>query len=281
MKGNSSRIKDFLCCIFSFQLSLLFLALIILAGLHFGVFNDRIILNKVNESNYYNEVQKELNSRASVMMEETGLSAELLTGVITLERVYIDGKYYMEDVLAGKEPAMKTDKIRDTLKQNIEGYLEDNNISLTEELNIGVNALISRVEQEYKRELQFGFIHYLGEYKVYYRSFIKKAIPVISALAGAISFMLIKMHGYRHRGIRYITYAMISSGCITGITAGHLLLVKAYDGIQVLPEYYNRFLTNYFKWDIQVFLYLGGLGILLSILLIILTEYVKNQATNQ
>ncbi len=277
MKVNRPEIKTFLCCVFSFQLSLLFLALFLLAGLYFGAFNNRVILNKVSESGYYNEIQKELNSRASIIFAESELPAYLLTEVITLERVYTDGRYYMEEVLAGKDPGTNTDKLKDTLKQNIDGYLEENFISPAEELDAGLDGLISRVEQEYKREIEFRFIYYMGEYKTYYRGFVKKAVPVILALTGIISFMLIKMHRYRHRGIRYITYAMITSSCIAGSLACYLLLVKAYDRITVSPEYYSRFLTGYFKWIIQVFLYLSGLGILISVLLIILTGYVKKR----
>jgi uncharacterized membrane protein len=74
---------------------------------------------------------------------------------------------------------------------------------------------------------------------------------------------------------------MIASSCIVISSSAFLLITKSYEKMKQLPFYYGRFLTNYLKWDIQVFLYLGGIGMLLAISLIILVAYMRNNITGR
>lgn len=275
MKDNKSGIQKVISSIFAFLLSLLFVACIILLGLYFGVFNDRIIISKVSESNFYNEVHQELKDKAETILRKSRLPNSVLEEVITLERVYIGGKYYIEDTLSGTEAVINTDRLRENLAQNIDEYLIEEEITPTAELDTGVSEIISEIEQEYKRGIQFKFIKYITEYKAYYRELLSIGVPILVVLIGMLSYLLIRMQKYKHRGIRYITYAMMSSTGMTILTATFLLLTKSYNKMEVSPEYYDRFLTNYLRWDIQVFLYLGGMGVLISILLMTLVSYVK------
>jgi hypothetical protein len=268
--------QSIISSIFAFLLSLLFILLFLGTGLAFGLFSDRIILSKVNESNYYNEVHQELNERAEKIITEAGLPSTVLTDVISLERVYIGGKYFIEDTLTGKDTVINTEKVREQLEQNINQYLTEEEVTKTEELEAGIYEIILRVEQEYKRGIQFQFIIYLAEYKLLFFDLMKIAVPVIVILSAFLCFLLVRMQQYMHKGVRYIAYATISSTSIVLITAAFLLFSGVYHKIEQVPDYYDRFLTSFLKWDIQVFLYLGGLGVLISILLITLVSYLKN-----
>lgn len=272
---NNSKIQKFVSSIFALLLSIILVVIILLIGLKFGVFNDNVILRKVNESNYYNEVQKELTERTERIILGTGMPDTVLTDVITLKRVYIGGKYYIEDTLAGKNPVIKTDSIKEQLSNNISQYLTKERITRTKELDSGINEVIGEVELEYKRGIQFQFIHYIYEYKAYYSKLVKIILPVLIIGVAIICYFLIRLQKYKHQGIRYIAYAVMSSTIITLLTTTILLVTKIYEKINVSPGYYNTFLINYFKWDIRVFLYLGGLSALLSVLLISLVGYVK------
>ena len=281
MRRNNSKIRSSVSCVFAFLLSLLFLAIFVLLGLYFGIFNDRIIISKVSESNYYNEVQEELQETAETILVEAGLPTSVLAEAISLERVYIGGKYYIEDTLAGDKPVIETERIRADLTSSIDQYLVDEGITRTEELDTGVKEIISVIEQEYRRGIEFQFIQYITIYKTYYRKILNNTIPVLLFLVGLICFFLIKMQRYKHRGIRYITYAMIASTGMTILSAAYLLLAGNYKLINAAPEYYKTFLTTYLKWGIQVFLYLGGIGVIISILLLSLVGYMKNKTMNR
>jgi len=281
MKKNIKTIQSIISSILAFLLTLVFVSLFILTGLYFGVFNNRIILSKVNESNYYNEVYEELHNRAEEIIKESGLPLQVLSEVITLERVYIGGKYYIEDTLMGREPLIQTDKVRSQLEQNVNQYLKEEGITRTKELDAGIEEILNKVVQEYRRGIQFQFINYIAEYKASFMNLFRIAVPVLVLIAGIIGFSLVKLHNYIHKGVRYIAYAMIASTSMIIISSAILFLSKIYDRIEQIPDYYDRFLTNYLKWDIQVFLYLGGIGVLLSLLLIFLIRYLKRIISNR
>lgn len=276
MRITNVKLKSIISGVFSFLLSLALVLLFLLAGLYFGVFNDRIIKSGVNESNYYNEIHQEINDRAESIILESGLPAAVLDEIITLKRVYVSSKYYIEDALKGNEPVVNTERLRQEFEENIYKYLEKSKIARTDELDAGIEEIIAKVEQEYTRGIQFRFVNYIGEYKIHFMRFLKVSAPVLLLLAGVLCFFIIKMQKYKHRGVRYIAFAMISSAGITMITSVCLLITKAYNSNEQLPDYYGRFLTGYLKWDIEVFLYIGGIGAILSVLLITLVRYMKN-----
>ena len=281
MEKKQKLMQRIISSIFAFLLTMIFVSSFTLTGLYYGVFNNRIILSKVNESNYYNEVYKELQDRAEGILQEAGLPLNVLSDVIALERVYVGGKYYIEDTLSGKEPVINTDKVRSQLEQNIDQYLTEEEIIRTKELDTGIEEVIRKIEQEYKRGIHFQFIDYIAEYKASFMRLLRIAIPILILLASVIIVLLIKIHRYKHSGIRYIAYAMIASSCIVISSSAFLLITKSYEKMKQLPFYYGRFLTNYLKWDIQVFLYLGGIGMLLAILLITLVAYLKKNITGR
>lgn len=158
MNRNRKKAQKVISSIFAFTLSMVFLFLFLVVGMYFGVFNERVILLKVNESNYYNEVHQEINEKAKSIINGSGLPDSVLDGVLTLERVYVGGKYYIEDTLAGREPSIKTDRVKEDLENNISQYLVQNGIIQTAELKTGIEEMITKVEQEYIREYDFNLL---------------------------------------------------------------------------------------------------------------------------
>lgn len=276
MKPYKSKIQRVVSSMFALLLTLLFVALYICIGLGFGVFNNRAILGKINESNYYNKVYESLNENAKLLVAEAGFPEEVLTEVITLERVYIAGQNYIEATLGDTDYVIKTDKIKDRLMDNIYQYLLDEGIELTEELDSGIIDLVNRVEADYLNSLQLPFISSVTEYRsdfVFASMFI---IPILFVLIGILCYFLIRMFKYVHKGVRYIVYALLSSSILTVGAAGYLLITKQYALINASPDYYQEFLTAYLRWDITVFMYIGGIGLTVAIALISLVGFLKN-----
>ncbi|MHB8130880.1 MAG: hypothetical protein ACYDEX_18015 [Mobilitalea sp.] len=280
MKLNKSKMKVFMSCMFAFLLTLLFVTLYVCFGFGLGVFNNRSIISNINESKYYSNVCDELNKKAEKSISKAGLPSTVLKDVITLERVYVGGDNYIQNSLKGKEPQIKTEKLMEALSANIDHYLQQEEINQTSELKAGIEELISAIELEYKSGIQLQFVNYITEYKIKYINLMKVIVPMLIVLIGILCFFLIRMHQYKHRGIRYITYALISSSWIIIIAAAYLLMVKSYTKVMLTPDYYHDFLAAYFKWDIIVFIYMGGIGLTIAMALISLIGFLKRRANN-
>lgn len=263
--------------LFTFLLTMLLIVLFICLDLYFGIFHDKSILRKVNESNYYNEVYKVLNSDAEKLVTEAGLPASVMKDVISLERVYINGKLYTEAALQGRTADISTKKLREKLMENINSYLAGADIFQEQELVAGVDELVTDVEQMYLQGIRMEYIHYLAEYRLKFLSVLRWVIPLILLLGCVICYFLINMHPYRHRGIRQIDYALNASSILVIVTAVVLLNTGKYMRSEVTPEYYRKFIALSLQWNFQVLLYLGCIGVALSLVLITLIGFMKNR----
>jgi hypothetical protein len=280
MKIGKMKTVQLISCLYAFILTLIFVVLFICAGIGFGVLSDRSISRNINESNYYNKVYEELYAKATQEMEEVGFPQSVLKEVITLERVYISSKNYLEDTLNSEDAVIKTDRLKEELKHNLDQYLKAKGVARSDELNLEVDKLVYRMEKDYKAAINLPLLPSIMEYRTKFLSTMLYVIPILILLAGAFSYFLLKMYHYIHRGLRFIAYAMISaSGLVLGMS-GYLMITKAYEDVMAEPEYYQSFLRMYLRWDIIVFLYIGGLGLILALVLISFISYLKNRMKN-
>lgn len=274
MKRKGAKLQTVISILFSFILTVLFIVLLLAIGLYFGAFNEKMIKLKVSESNYYNETYSIIYDNAKTIVADAGLPATVLEDAVTLERVYIGGKYYVEDVLEGKPPTYKTEKLEEALRSNIDSYLEAQKVTITDELKAGTDELIAKVSQEYRRGIQFDFIHSISKLKQGYMQIILIGIPIILGFAAVIIFCLLRMYQYKHRGIRYVNYSVITASAMVGIMALIMLVFGTYN-VTAQPRYYMIFLNNYFKWNIQIYLCMAGFGAITSTLLFVLIRQLK------
>lgn len=275
MKQKKAFMQNNISLLFSFLLTILFLLLLFCIGLFFGAFNDKVIKQKINESNYYNETYTVIHKKVEAVVKAAGLPVNVLENAVTLERVYIGGKYYVENVLEGKTPVYKTENLETALRENIDNYLMEHNVTVTEGIKAGMDEITARIVQEYQRGIQFDFIHSISKARKTYTQIITIGLPIVILMAAVIIVFLLRIHKYKHRGLRYITCSVISASVITGIAAIITLGSKIYK-VSVQPVYYMSFLQKYFLWDIQIYLCMAGLGGIAAILLLLLTGQMKN-----
>jgi hypothetical protein len=248
--------------------------------LYLGFFNSKSIISRINETYYYDKVYAETNKRAEEIVLQADLPVTVLKDVITLDRVYIGGNNYVNGTLKGNKPKLSTDKLKSDLNGNIDRYLKEQGIEQTEQVKAGQAEVVSRVEKEYLAGVRFKFIDYLIAWKARVGSIMVPLLSLSILLCATLCYLLLRLHKNKHRGLRYINYALISASLLIFIAASYLLLRKDYERLNVMPDYYNDFLTAYFRWDIQVFLYIGGIGILVSVVLISLTRFLRDRADN-
>ncbi len=278
MKNSKSIMKTLVSSTFSFLLTLLFFTLFVCIGLSFGIFGNKSIISKINETKYYDKVYVELNKRADEIILQAALPVTVLDDVITLDRVYVGGNNYINGTLKGEKPQINTDKLRSNLQEHIDQYLTQQAIEKTDEVKALEDNVITRIEEEYLSGVELKFIDYFVDFRTSFGNVMKLIIPLSVVLACVLCVLLIRLHKNRHRGLRYINYALISSSLLLIIASFSLLISKGYEKLNVMPAYYRDFLIAYFKWDIQVFLYIGCIGILISAALVSLTKFFKDRA---
>lgn len=279
MKLDKQRIRVIISIMFSFLMTLLFVVLYLCAGFILGFFNGDSVTRAIKESSYYNNVYTEVYSAAKTIVTEAGFPDTVLDNAVSLERVYISNKNYVEKALRGEATEANTDKLREALTNNINTYLLEKNIEQTQALDASIAEMITRIDTKYKEAIQLQLANNLAAYKVRYEKMISIMIPIILAIIGVLSFFLIKMYKYKHKGIRYIVYAIMTSSLMTMIVAFLLIKTKQYARTEVIPDYYKSMITAYLRWDMTVFIYIGGIGFTIAIALAYVVYYMKSRMT--
>ncbi len=279
MKMNKTVAMRLISFIYAFLLTLILVGLFTGLGIGFGVLNNRSVLHYLDECNYYNKVYEVLYDRASQDIEEAGFPTSVLEEAITLERVYITGRSYHAAVLNGEEAAsLKTDKLKDALEDNLKQYLKAKGAK-PDKLTTELEQLIHTIEQDYIDAINLPALAMIAEYRANYLKVVLYLMPLMILMAASLCYLLLRMYRnrYIHRGVRYITYAMMSASILISAMAGYLLLTRPYDGILTQPDYYQSFLNEYLHGSIAIFIYIGGMGLLFSLVLMSLVSYLKNR----
>ena len=278
MKHTRYKQQTIISSMFAFSLTIAILILILCIGLWLGLFNRNNIRRSIDQSNYFNEVHKELNHKTEVILEKAGFPKTILKEVISLERIYVAGMNEIEASLGKSGSQIQTDTLMGDIEQKLKEYILVEGVQPSEELDSSILAVIMEVESEYKTGVHLRFVDYMMEFQTDYNHVLLILLPCIILCISSLCFFLLKMYRQRHRGMRYIAYALIASSLLTIMIAIYLLLKRPYERIEIGPDYYNFFLASYYRRAVMAFAYIGGVGILLSTVLMYYINDLKKRS---
>ena len=278
---NRNRMKSIISYVFSFLLTVLLVVFYLCAGFNLGVFDNKSVTKAIYESHYYQRVYDELYQELEQVVTEAGFPAEVLMDAITQERVYIGSKNYVDRALRGEEPVIKTEKLKNQLRSNVEAYLKQENIIRTQELDNDLTKLIAVIEENYKEAIQLKLARDIAGYRMRYERMFGIVLSALVILIGGICVCLVKLHRYRHKGVRFIVYSLLTSSVMTMAVAFILVKTRQYARIDVNPEHYKNLVTSYLRWDMMIFLYLGGIGLTVAVALATYVYYLKSRIAFQ
>lgn len=261
----------------SYILSILLVILYALVGLLAGVFNDNVILDRLNKSNYYQSIYATIQDNIESVLLPTGLDVTVIDDVITKEMVYIGARNTIEGAIKGKTVIQDTKGMENKLKANIKAYAEEHGIANGGEQQAGMNLLCEMISKEYRDNLEFPFMNYYVRYKALYLNIVQFAIPIIIVMAALVVVFLLRIQHYKHRGVRYIAYSTLASSIMISVLPAVLLAVGAYRRINVSPRYFYNFMVSYLAWDIEVFLYIGAISLIFFSGLLLLIKLMKKR----
>jgi hypothetical protein len=205
------------------------------------------------------------------------MDTSVLEGVITMDRVYIGAKNRIEAAIKGKSITQDTKELQDTLHENIIRYAQEHNLEVGLEQEKDIAMLSESVVKEFEKMMDFPFVTYYAKYKRMYQQIFWIAIVTLVSLSGAMSAILLSMYRFKHQGLRYVAYSMMSAVLMVIIVPFILLITRTYSKLNISPKYFYNFLVSYLKWDIEVFLYLGAIGLLIFAGLVLLIREMKKQ----
>lgn len=274
--SSHKLMRNILCTILTFLLSLCVVGLTVLIVIKFSCFSKSSFYQNMTSNDYYNSVQSLIYENAEALTLPTGLPVEVLEEAIDIYSVHKDVNGYLDAAYTGDKYKTDTSTISFKLDQNIRDYFEKEQITPTEEQEHNIASYIESITDEYTKSVQMPLLNYFIQVKnIFNKIFIIGLITFLLIIA-IISFSIIKMHHWLHRGIRYLVYGTLSSALMVTIFPAVILTSGFYKKVNLSPQYFYNFAMSYITNLFQSLIYSGiSLGIL-SVILIIVIHILKD-----
>lgn len=209
-------------------------------------------------------------------MSQAGFPTNILDDVITLDKVYISGIEYVEEVL-GSKATNQYNGIRDEVNKKIDDYIKEESITETNEISEKTQSISTAIDDEFSGKIRLKVLEYLMEFKSQYNRTLVIMVPCILIMILVICYLLVRMQRYKHRGVRYISYALFASSILTILIALYILLFEDYSNVAVNPDYYNSLISEYLQMNIRPMIFIGLLGLAAAFVTVKLVGVMKRR----
>lgn len=261
---------------YAFLLAFVILVLNISIGLGLGLFSSQSIIKSINKGNYFEKTYEDIIANTEKILSQAGFPETLLSEVISRDKLHISGMNYVEDVLNNREPELEHD-ISAEISNKLMEYINEAGIAETPDLSEKVANVAAAVETEYADGIKMRIIDYLTECKQKYNRAIKIILPCIIVLMAIICYLLLKIQRYKHRGVRYISYALLASSISTIVIALYTLWRNNGSNVMANADYYYEMASQYLKVNYKGLVLLGLIGFCAAIVSFKVVDLMKKK----
>lgn len=230
------KIKIILDYLLGLFLSLLISVLALLLILHFTVYDKNYINNILEQENYYEDIDKEIQSEMEMMLLSTGFTNDILKDIYTKEELLEDMKLFNNNLYEGKITQLDKNNIKEKIDKNIEDFLAKSNLKIVYEED--VNHFTSDLVDIYKNEVCL--YHFIDNYINLFAKlnhYINIALIIVGVLivGSIVTLFLMKS--------KVIASSFFASGLI--ILFIRLFVFERIDGdyLLIITEKFSRILS--------------------------------------
>lgn len=260
-------LKRSISMLFSFFMAFFLFAFILLSVIRFTLMNPSYIISKMDSVEFYENAVTELNRTIKQNAQPAGFELELFENFVTTADVQEDMRSYVKDGFEGEPNSLDTTEFEQKLSKTIQEYANTKNITITSDLQTGIDNFVSANLENYHHFLEFPFLNYYVQgYDLYKKVFIFAA-PFMAVLTLVMGFVICKLHKSRRRKKRELAYGFIGSGLMISVLPMYLVAVKTVERIQLSPQYLYNLIVQLGTNCLYILIFLGVLMVLLGLFL--------------
>lgn len=223
-------------------------------GLYFGAFSKSAVHRQLMESNYFAGVTQMIQEQAAEHLKENGYDTAIAEEVFSLSAMYIEEKQYIDAVLSGKKEEIPVERMRKRLKEKLGGKSKKAD-----------NALIQEMEKDYRSILDFSPGSAIKSNRDAWLPYFYRTVIVGICVLFLFSGLLFGCYGKLYTAVKGNAVGLLMASTCAAMLSGYAWIMHPELGIRTKPVFYQEFLQNYVRWDIQVMLYVSGIGLLLAV----------------
>lgn len=273
---SQNLLRSIISFILAFLLSLSLTALTLLLVMEWSGFSRSSFYKNMSANNYYGYVKVDINNEAESTTIPIGLPADVLKNVFTSFKISQDVNGYIDAVFSGKEYTADTTEITKNLNNNIQNYFKKQGIKLTQEQENNIQPYTASIEKIYLDTVKMPLLSAFVKARTFYQKIFPIGVTACIIFTLICLFLIIRLHQWLHRALRYITYSTIAAGLMTGILPLLILNSGFYKKVNLSPQYFYNFYTDYVTSIFTSYLYFSVFWLVLSAILFAIINIIKN-----
>lgn len=270
-------VKTILNLIISFLLIFALILGILFNFLSNKIFNKENILKRLEETDFYMEVSREVYSGFEDYIYQSGLPEDTISNLYTDEDIKNDINSIVNHIYEGKEIVLSDAKISKNLDNKINDYLKQENIKLNKSEQDNVNKFKNLIINSYKNNIKMSntLISLAREYYQKVNEIFVKVQDIPLIVGVALVFLLIVINiKCLSNTLNYISISLLSAGVLLKLFNYIVNKKVEIDDLLIIATSFTNFVQNILREIIEMisnfglyFIIAGGTGIIISAML--------------
>lgn len=268
--------KNIITYIVAFVLTISLIICILISLLSSTILSERYVLSKLEETDYYSQIYKLVESNFENYIQQSGLDEDVIKNIVTEEKVKEDTQQILINLYDGLNESISTQDIEDSLNKNIEESLAGRDLSQEEQESI--DTFVETLCNEYKNTiLHTDYEEQINDMYQKILKYEKIAKRATIILLGVLVILLIIINIKRiYMTINAVAVAMLSSGIILTMINIYINSKIKIRSIVILNDTFSVLVRNILEDILGRILNIGLPLAIFGLLLIIISNLVHN-----
>lgn len=242
-------VKYIISLILSFLLIFIIIAMLALNLVNNKILNKHYILRKLDETQFYLQVSREVQSGFEKYIYQSGLPEDIIVDLCSEEMIYSDINSIIEYIYEGKNITISENQVQETLDNKINQYLQSEGKIVTSQVQENIQRFENIIVNEYKKNIQISdkVNNMLQEGRQKVTSIYEK-VKYISIIAFIIVIILIVINRKDILlGINFISISLLSTGVLLKLVEQIIFKNVSLDNLVVLSTSISNLIINIAK----------------------------------
>lgn len=275
------NIKKILELIIILIMVFLIVITILLNVVKITILKEKYVLQKLEESNYYETMYQEIHSVCNNYIMQSGLDEITLKDIYTKEQVKTDTQLIIQNIYRGTKNEINTEEIRIKLNESIQNQLKD--VTVTEHTTQAINELINMVCKEYENKImQTQYNQKINTFIEKGSTSVEKSVQIILTFILLLMAILIviSIKKQKIKTILWIGKCMLISGVFLELISICINSKIVMENINVLTLSISRVIQIIINDILSKMITWGMVIVILGIMAIVIGNIIKNKKYN-
>ena len=261
--------------IFAIILYLSLTIVVLINILNSTILSKEYILNKLEESNYYNNIYTEVENNFENYIYQSGLDPIVLENIVSRDKIKEDTNIIISNIYDGNNKVIDLEVVRNNLSTNIDKSLEDRYLS--EENKKAINKFIDIIINEYEDTIMntdYSSKINTGISSINNKINIINIIMIILVIISILSLILLNIKKKR-RKLSIFGIPLLALGLLLITIYLYIILNIDINNIVILNDAISIAVHYILNGIVIKFLINGSIFIVLGLLIIIMGNMLK------